>query len=247
MEVLKIIAEGLTTSFRYPHFMQGVQPTFRMPPPATIYGHICSALGEWFDPTGVLFGVYFSYKGTFEDMEHIHVVVPGKGRLPRSKDPKVLEGRINPFRREILAYPSLTIYINQPQWIDAFRHPRYPVVLGRSQDLFVYRHIEIISLKRREHAYFEHTLAPYSFTRHTGVGQVVTMPRFLDYRQWREPQFARYVVLHRRVHTREFLHFAEDPVPRYWIDPTAPKINADPLGVPLHSWVGENDSVHRLV
>jgi len=82
MKVLKIVAEGVATSFRYPHFMQGVHPTFRMPPPATIYGHICSALGEWFDPKGVLFGVQFFHKGVFEDIEHVHVVGPATGRGP---------------------------------------------------------------------------------------------------------------------------------------------------------------------
>ena len=33
MKVLKIVAEGLTTSFRYPHFMQQIHPSFQMPPP----------------------------------------------------------------------------------------------------------------------------------------------------------------------------------------------------------------------
>ena len=247
MEVLKIVAEGMTTSFRYPHFMQGIQPTFRMPPPSTIYGHICSALGEWFDPTGVVFGVRFSYKGVFRDTEHIHVVGPGRGSLPGSKVPKVLEGRVNPFSREILSHPRLTLYINQPQWIEAFQHPRYPVALGRSQDLFSYRHVQLVSLEMSEHAYFEHTLAPHSFARRTGAGQVVTMPRFVDYRRRREPVFGRYVILERRIHTRDFLHFSDDPEPRYWIDPTTPRVNGDNLGVVLHSWVGEDDSLLHLV
>lgn len=52
MQVLKIVLEGVTTSFRYPHFMLGVQPSFPPPPPATIYGHVCSALGEWVAPEG---------------------------------------------------------------------------------------------------------------------------------------------------------------------------------------------------
>ena len=44
LELVKVVAEGLITSFRYPHFMWQKQPTFEMPPPATIYGHICSAV-----------------------------------------------------------------------------------------------------------------------------------------------------------------------------------------------------------
>jgi len=46
MRVLKVVAEGPITSFRYPHFMQQIHPSFQMPPPATIYGHISSALGK---------------------------------------------------------------------------------------------------------------------------------------------------------------------------------------------------------
>ena len=53
MRVLKIVAEVSITSFRRPHFMWGIQPTFRMPPPATIYGHICSALGDTVPPEGI--------------------------------------------------------------------------------------------------------------------------------------------------------------------------------------------------
>ncbi len=246
MEVLKITAEGITTSFRYPHFMQGVHPTFRMPPPTTIYGHICSALGQWFNPAGVKFGVQLTYKGVCEDLEHIHVVGPATGRLPGTEIKKRLEGRVNPFRREILLHPRLTLYINRPQWRDYFLHPRYTVVLGRSQDLFTYRRIEVVSLEERENAYFESTLAPYSLARHTGAGRVVTMPRFIDYKRGREPSFGRYVILERRVHTRNFLLFSEDPEPRYLIDPTGPVINGDPLGVILHTWIGEDDSFIKL-
>ncbi|MBW2030607.1 MAG: CRISPR-associated protein Cas5 [Deltaproteobacteria bacterium] len=246
MEVLKIVAEGVTTSFRYPHFMQGIQPTFRMPPPATIYGHVCSALGEWFDPTGIMFGVQFYYKGVFEDMEHVHIVSPSTGRLPGTKVLKALEGKVNPFRREILAHPSLTLYISRPQWLDAFRHPRYAVVLGRSQDLFTYQKVEVVSLEPRESAYFEATLAPYGLAKRTGAGRVVTMPRFVDYLRGREPFFGRYVILERRVHTRDFLLFSEDPEPRYWTDPTGPVVDGDAQGVILHTWVGEDDSVFRL-
>lgn len=70
MRVLKVVAEGVTTSFRYPHFIQQVQPTFPMPPPATIYGHIASALGEWFDPTGVQFAYHFTYAAKIRELEH---------------------------------------------------------------------------------------------------------------------------------------------------------------------------------
>lgn len=32
MRVLKVVLEGTTTSFRYPHFMLSIQPSFPLPP-----------------------------------------------------------------------------------------------------------------------------------------------------------------------------------------------------------------------
>ena len=106
MQVLKVVAEGLTTSFRYPHFMQQIHPTFQMPPPATIYGHICSALGEWFDPTGVEFAYHFTHRGDVKDVEHIIVLSPSgaRSRLPGTKIPAALHGNVNPFDRELGQY-----------------------------------------------------------------------------------------------------------------------------------------------
>lgn len=246
MQVLKVIAEGLTTSFRYPYFMQGVQPTFRMPPPATIYGHVCSALGEWFDPAGVRFAIHFTYQAEFDDLEHVHVVGAATGRLRGTGLPKVLEGKINPFRRTTLFRPRLVLYLNRPEWAEAFRHPRFVVVLGRSQDLFTYRQVDIIELEEAESAYFEHTLAPYHFARRIAAGQVATMPRLLDLGANRRPLFGRYVVLRRRVHSRDFLRWEGEPPPRFWVDPTAPEVEGDRLGLAFHAWEGEDESLPRL-
>lgn len=240
MRVLKITAEGIVASFRYPFFMQEVQPTFDMPPPTTIYGHIASALGEWFDPAGVRFALHFTYKAKFEDLEHTHILKPATGKLPGTHLPKVLEGRINPFRRQLLFAPKLTLYINRPEWADAFRHPRYTVVLGRSQDLFTYTDIRVIELEQADHAYFEHTLLPFDFARRTAKGITVQMPRFLDYDRNRFPTFERYVVLRRRVHSWDFLRFQGEPPFSFWVDPTAPEVDGDRLGVVFHSWVGDD-------
>ncbi len=246
MEVLKVVAEGLTTSFRYPHFMQGVQPTFEMPPPATIYGHICSALGEWFEPNGVEFAVHFTFLARFEDVEHTHILSAATGYLSGTRTPKALEGNVNPFQRGILFRPRLTLYVNRPEWLPRFQSPCYPVVLGRSQDLFTYTRVEVVRLEKLANAYFEHTLAPYSFARRTAMGVVVLMPRYLDYGHKRRATFGRYVVLRRRVHAREFLRMPGEEAPLFWVDPTAPQIDGDRLGLAFHTWIGEDDSILRL-
>jgi CRISPR-associated protein Cas5t len=93
MHVLKVVAEGSFTSFRYPHFIQKVHPTFEMPPPATIYGHIASVLGDWFDPTGVQFAYHFTYQAKGVDLEHVMMLRPSSGKLKGTDLPKVMEGQ----------------------------------------------------------------------------------------------------------------------------------------------------------
>ncbi len=242
MKVLKVVAEGITTSFRYPHFMQQIHPTFLMPPPATIYGHIASALGEWFDPNGVKFAYRFTYAAKVKDTEHIIVLAPKGGRLKGTKIPKVLEGKVNPFERELLFQPRLTLYLNRPEWEAAFRSPRYAVVLGRSQDLFTYSRIEVIELQQANHAYFEHTLLPYSATRYTSRGFAILLPRYLDYEKMRRPTFARYFIVQERLDSRkDFLWFGDKPDQSYWIDPYTPEHNGAHRGLSFLSFVGEDD------
>lgn len=236
MKVLKVIAEGLTTSFRYPHFMQQIHPSFQMPPPATIYGHICSALGEWFDPTGVRFAYHFTHQGHVEDIEYIIVLYPSSGYLKGTKISKVLEGNINPFERELLFKPKLTLYINRPEWESAFRSPKYVVSLGRSQDLFTYTQIEVIELRKSDKAYFEHTLLPYEMGIKIARGVSVLMPRFLDYANKRRPSFNQYIVLNERVFSDDFVDQSYTP---YWVDITMPKIKENYLGLVFHDFLGD--------
>jgi CRISPR-associated protein Cas5t len=238
MRVLKVVAEGLTTSFRYPHFMQQIHPTFPMPPPATIYGHICSALGAWFDPTGIRFAYHFAHEGNAKDIEHISVLSSSGGYLPGTRIPKVLEGNVTPFERELLLQPRLTLYINQPQWQPAFQSPRYAVVLGRSQDLFTYSDISVIELEQADRAYFENTIAPHDMALQTMRGVTMLMPRYLDYARNRAPTFSRYLVLEERVLSDEFFAFGDRPSGPYWVDPTTPRVKGAYRGLCLLSFTG---------
>jgi len=245
VRVLKVVAEGLITSFRRPHFMLGVQPTFQMPPPATIYGHLCSALGELVVPEGVSFAYHFTSQGTFSDIEHTHVVSISSGKLEGTKFPKVLEGNINPFKRELLFQPRLILYVNRPEWIEAFRHPRYAVVLGRSQDLFTYTSIQTVELQQAERAYFEHTLLPYDMAVQMDSGIVELLPRYLDYDHKRTPTFARYLLLERRVHSDAFTLF-EPKDSFYWVDPTSQQDEDAHLGLAFHTFVGGDDATFSM-
>jgi len=241
MRVLRVMAEGLTTSFRYPHFMQQIHPTYEMPPPSTIYGHIASALGYWFNPTGVEFSYRFTFTAKVTDVEHVILVGPkgGSSRLPGTKIPNVLEGKVNPFERELLFQPKLTLYINRPDWEDAFRSPRYAVVLGRSQDLFTYTKVDVVELEQAERAYFEHTLAPHEMSLQFGRGIAMLMPQFVDYHNNRAPVFNQYVMLRERVHLpgEQSMRFSNAGSGPYWIDPTTPKDKDVHLGLPFLPFV----------
>ncbi len=237
MLALKITLEGLTTSFRYPHFMLGVQPTYEMPPPATIYGHLCSTLGEWIDPAGVQFAYHFTFERKLLDLEHVHVLSPSGGKLPGTGLPKVLEGNVNPFQREILFMPRLVLYLNKPEWESAFRSPRYAVSLGRSQDLCAYTDVRVIDLAPRGAAYFEHTLMPFEYPLRSPQGVVLQMPRFLDYTRGRAPVFGRYSMIKQRVTSRQMLAFGGQAPDTFLVDPDSPESAGLNLGLIFLSFV----------
>lgn len=245
MRVLKIVAEGVTTSFRYAHFMQGIQPTYELPPPATIYGHICSALGEWVPPRGIAFAYHFTAQGRVDDVEHVHVLTASSGKLPGTKLPKALEGAVNPFKRTLLFQPRLTLYLNRPEWLHAFRSPRYAVVLGRSQDLFSYTDVRVIDLVQAPVAYFEHTLLPYEMAVRTRSGVVGLLPRYLDPKRNRAPAFGQYVLLQRRVHSSELWNFGGS-AESYWVDPDSPEYNGAQLGLMFHRFVEDADATSTV-
>lgn len=232
MDVLKITLEGATTSFRHPLFMLGAQVSFDMPPPATIYGHICSAMGEWVDPAGLAFAYRFTYAAKLRDMEHIHVLAPARGKLPGTDWPKVLEGNINPFQREILFQPRLTLYLNRPAWTPMFRSPRYAVALGRSQDLCAYTDVRVTTLEKRAEAYVEHTLIPFEHPFKPSQGVVLQMPRWVDPERNRDPAFARYVMVMGRVMSDdERALIVGGEVQPFWVDPESPDVGGRHLGL----------------
>jgi len=217
--------------------MLGVQPTYEMPPPATIYGHICSTLGNWVEPEGILFAYHFTYQSKLMDLEHIHVLAVSSGKLSGTTIPKVLEGNINPFKREILYMPRLVLYLNRPEWEPDFRSPHYAVVLGRSQDLCTYSSVSVVDLAQSETAYFEHTLLPYASPLKTPQGVVLSMPRRLDYANKRKASFESYVMLNQRVRSSEFLRFGNSDTYKFWVDPTATQIGGLMLGLMFHGFV----------
>jgi CRISPR-associated protein Cas5t len=224
LPVLRVEIVGTVTSFRYPHFAQGFQPTFEMPPPSTIYGHICSAVGDYIPAASIQFGYHFTHDARFIDyQEHLHFDDPVQPF---------------PFNRELLYNPRLTLYLTDVGLIDAFRSPHYPVVLGRSQDLMTYRSVEIVDLIRADEAYFEHTLLPLEMAPRLRESTIaVTMPRYIDPR--RQPSWGSYALLQRRAlwpqqqvadpwDDADGLAFEQDAPVTLWVDPHSPADSKHP-------------------
>lgn len=182
--VIKIEVAGSVTSFCYPHFKQGMQPTFEMPPPATIYGHICSVVGDYVPPDAVEFGYTFTHSGKFIDYkEHLHFGDPIQPF---------------PFDRELLFNPRLTLYVTPVDLIESFRRPHYAVCLGRSQDLMTYTSIRLVELHQTQTGYFEHTLLPSELAPRLGADTIaVTMPRYINPRRVSTP--GSYAMLRERA------------------------------------------------
>jgi CRISPR-associated protein Cas5t len=243
MDVARVRLMAPFVSFRYPHFLVGRQPSYDMPPPSTIYGHIASAAGELIPPRSLRFSYTFSFVAKGGDLEHQHVIGPyPPEKLARAESANFrawrrthglsVGGSVQPTLREFLFGVELTLYLHPPALAKAFRAPVFPVVLGRSQDLATVVSVEELALEEAEGAYFDATLLPFSWRRRTRFGTTVVMPRFIGEPPEREPVFAQYIVLPRDQtvyggtadvpadHPRRLLRY-ENGDDRWLVDPTS--------------------------
>lgn len=204
LSVLRVVAEGTVTSFRYPHFLQGTQTTYEMPPPATLYGHVCSTLGQLVPPDSFRVALTFAHEGKFIDYEHTHMF----GRKG--------ENKLSPTRRELLFRPHLTLYLDRPEWLEAFRHPRYALTLGRSQDLVSYREVKVIALQAGEQAYLDQTLIPLDAPVRVSSWVALMMPRRLT--PERDVLWGQYA----HIRSRQAVEAGGTGQKVLWIDPDAP-------------------------
>lgn len=198
LAALKINVSALTASFRVPHVMIGRLPTFKLPPPATIYGYLSGAVGTWFDPSGISFAYVFTYEGIAEDLELAHIVEKSSGTLWKGGPPKNLQGNANPQRREFLLHPKLTLYLTGPtpslqQMATAVKRPRFAALLGRSQDLATCNETSLIELEKGDEGFFSDTILPWNLRPWVLRGTPVMMPKSIDYSYLREPRFERYL------------------------------------------------------
>lgn len=201
IKVLKIKMSAVTSSFRHPHVMVGKIPTFDMPPPATIFGHICGVAGEWLDPALIEFAYDFKYRAKCLDKELVHVVgisANSKFEYEKKSYKKNIDGNTNVQEREFLFNPEMTLYIKtneevQKKLYEKFSDIEYSYILGRSQDLATCHSVEIINLIENRECFFENTILSWDFRAKTSKGNPVMMPRYVDYNNFREPIFEKYL------------------------------------------------------
>ena len=157
MEVLRIHITAWVASFRNPLFVSGFQPTLPVPPLSTIYGLISAACGDYITPDKASVGYVFQSKGMSVDLETIYEFA---GKLVANP---------NITRRQFLVAPELYLYTSDMWLEDAFREPRYPLLLGRSTELASVDSIEKIELDHVEETVYTGTLLPFPSGQLTGT------------------------------------------------------------------------------
>ncbi|WP_333766491.1 CRISPR-associated protein Cas5 [Streptomyces sp. IBSBF 2435] len=149
-------------SFRDP-FFPGLTRGLPVPPPSTVRGLLAAATGEPAEP--LAFGMAAWSEGDGLDAETYHPIdATGlnpavSGRVRSGKGGTTLRNR--PF----LAGVHLTVWLPGEEGdriARAFRRPRWPLRLGRSQDLLHVENRVQVSLERVEKAAVGHAVAPAS-------------------------------------------------------------------------------------
>ena len=128
MKIYRVDISSWTASFRYPNIISGYQPTLPVPPVSTVLGLINSCAGSYLNFNGLEFGYYFDYQARATDLEAIYQWET----IRKSVSNKIKSNVIN---RDFLFNCRLFIYFKTDMYVDYFKKPQYPVLLGRSGDL----------------------------------------------------------------------------------------------------------------
>jgi len=147
MKASRILIEGWVTSFRYPAFISGFQPSLPVPPLSTIYGLISAAKGELVTPKDLSVGYVFTHRGKTVDLETIYEL-------------SGLNGKSNVIKREFLVDPKIYLYFDDSKYEKYFRTPHYPLLLGRSTDLVTVSQIKQLNLEKKSNVKLGKTILP---------------------------------------------------------------------------------------
>ncbi|QTA93740.1 type I-B CRISPR-associated protein Cas5b [Desulfonema magnum] len=156
MKAFRIHITSWTASFRYPNLISGYQPSLVVPPLSTVFGLFSAAAGEYVSPEDIATGYVFRFASQAIDIETIYQFNNKSARLSTKS---------NIIRRQILFDNELWIYVTESRIAEAFAHPHFQMVLGRSGDLACVNRIDEIDLKPvQELARLRGTIVPMGKT-----------------------------------------------------------------------------------
>lgn len=153
LHAIRIRLRAYTASFRAPSFV-AYQLSLSVPPIATIFGLLSAATGRWVLPDELPWVAYCcTYDARVKDLEAIY----GVERKKPEEAPRYAERNI--VWREFLVNPELILFL-PVEWEVPLRRPRYPLVLGRSQDLAATEEITETTLDPVDHGQVVGVLLP---------------------------------------------------------------------------------------
>jgi CRISPR-associated protein Cas5t len=161
VDAIRIDLRAYTASFRVPGMM-GYQVTSPVPPPATVYGLLAAASGREITPEETWIAYRFEYEALAQDLEKIVGFFEGGPKW----DKKLNAVNTAPITRQFLYNPHLVLYLKPGRAAEAFRRPRFPLVLGRSQDVaYVDCHREVSLQTASSNAKISGVLLPFPTPR----------------------------------------------------------------------------------
>lgn len=181
LEAIRVTIRAYTASFRPPG-IAGYQPTLPAPPLSTVYGLLAAAVGHDVDPQRVWVGYRFQATAQAEDLEKI---IPFGTTGPEWKAEWAQMNTV-PIKRQFLYEPRLELYVPQEAELEhAFLTPRFPLLLGRSQDVAYVERLDRVPLQPVSRGKVEGVLLPFPVP---GVrSQIYSLPTYLPTHPPRKP------------------------------------------------------------
>jgi len=143
MRVHKFEITTWTSSFRYPNYISGFQPSLEVPPLSTVLGFINAAAGRYLEYKNDKIAYYFEYGAKGIDVETIYQI----DKISSTNLSPSLKATSNVIRREFLYDCHMYLYILNDQIKDFLINPIYPLLLGRSSDLAQIKYLGLYDLE----------------------------------------------------------------------------------------------------
>ncbi len=183
MQSIRIEIRAYTASFRIPGMMS-YQITSPVPPPSTIYGLLAAAMGREVTPEETWIAYRFTYQAIQEDLEKI-IIYDEKGPVWLKTH---FEPKTNVLRRQFLFEPRLTLYLKPGTVSEAFLKPRFPLLLGRSQDVACVESFNQVVLDPVEKGELAGVLLPFPIDDPLLKSRLMSFPTFYGVAPGRRPR-----------------------------------------------------------